>query len=448
MPPTSPPSRRPTAPCRIALALALPLTVACGAAPAPRALTASAAPTPLPQATAAAAEPTASGPPPRWADGAVFYEVFVRSFADSDGDGIGDLRGLTARLNYLNDGDPATEGDLGVEALWLMPVFESPSSHGYDVVDDQAIDREYGTDDDFDRLLAEAHRRGLRVIVDLVVDHSGQEMKDVAAHWLGRGLDGFRLDATRYLVEDGGGGLISNFDVPLAAAILAGVKSGDSGGIAAKLREMAKLYPPGALDAPFLTNHDRTRVATELGNDPARLKSAAAVLLTLPGAPFLYYGEEVGLQNGPGTGDESRRTPMPWDATPGGGFTTGTPWFDFAPGRDKANVAAQAGDPESLFTHYRRWIRLRQGSAALRHGGLRLLSAPSGGPLLAYLREHGAERALVLHNLGREAAAAGPFPVQSPAPLLVHPGAKLAGSDPEGWTVRLPAGGSGVWRVR
>jgi glycosidase len=427
--------------CRIALALSLPLTNACGAAPTPQAPPAPAAPAPLPQAAAAPADEPAAGPPPGWADGAVFYEVFVRSFADSDGDGIGDFRGLTSRLNYLNDGDPETAGDLGVEALWLMPVFESPSYHGDDVADDRAtIDREYGTDADFERFLAEAHRRGLRVIVDMVANPNDpavrEEMKTVAAYWLGRGLDGFRLDDT------------PNFNFPLAAAILAGVKSGDSGGIAAKLRERAGSSPAGTLDALFLTNHGMTRAATELEGDPARLKSAAAVLLTLPGAPFLYYGEEVGLQNGAGSADEFKRTPMPWDPTPGGGFTTGKPWVDFAPGRAKANVAVQAGDPESLFTHYRRWIRLRQGSAALRHGGLRLLSAPSGGPVLAYLREHGAERALVLHNLGREAAEAGPFPVQSPEPLLVHPEARLAGGGPEGWTVRLPAGASAVWRVR
>jgi alpha-amylase len=70
-----------------------------------------------------------------WWDDAVYYEVFVRSFSDSDGDGIGDLNGLTAKLDYLNDGDPATDEDLGVTCLWLMPIFESPSYHGYDVLD-------------------------------------------------------------------------------------------------------------------------------------------------------------------------------------------------------------------------------------------------------------------------------------------------------------------------
>jgi glycosidase len=124
-------------------------------------------------ATTLRAEPPAASPD--WARGAVFYEIFVRSFADSDGDGIGDLAGLTGRLDYLNDGDPGTAADLGVDALWLMPVFESPSYHGYDVVDYERIDREYGTLADFEKLLVEAHRRGIRVIVDLVMNHTSAQ---------------------------------------------------------------------------------------------------------------------------------------------------------------------------------------------------------------------------------------------------------------------------------
>ena len=111
---------------------------------------------------------------PWWRD-RVFYEVFVRSFADSDGDGIGDLRGLTERLDYLNDGDPATTDDLGVTGLWLMPVAESPSYHGYDVTDYTAIEPDYGTADDFQALMAAAHERGIEVIVDLVLNHTSVE---------------------------------------------------------------------------------------------------------------------------------------------------------------------------------------------------------------------------------------------------------------------------------
>lgn len=505
-----------------------------------------------------------------WARGAVFYEVFVRSFADANGDGIGDLAGLTSKLDYLNDGNPATTTDLGVDALWLMPVFDSPSYHGYDVVNYEAIEPDYGTAADFERLLAEAHKRGLRVIVDFVMNHTSsqnpwfqasaslppgpyrtwyvwrgdnpgwtqpwgrgpvwhesngafyygifwsgmpdlnfatpavrEEIERLAALWLGRGVDGFRLDATRHLFANGpgeeqndqpethvflkelsarvrrvapaavlvgenwtetpiiaryfgstaaiagGDELPMNFDFPLAAALVEGVKQGDAAGIAAKLAEIQALYPPGVNDAPFLTNHDMVRVATLLEGDPARLKSAAAILLTLPGAPFLYYGEEVGLLNGPGRDDQYKRTPMPWDASAGGGFTTGKPWFDFAPGKETANVAAQTGDPASLLSCYRRLIRARKASRALRLGSLELLSE-GPGPVLAYIRVEGRERVLVVHNLGDAASETGPLELRGrrAETLFATPGTPPPRRTRAGWTVRLPAGASGVWRLR
>ena len=92
--------------------------------------------------------------PDAWWHEAVFYHAFVRSFADSTegplaGDGIGDLRGMIERLDYLNDGDSETDTDLGVTAIWLMPIFESPSYHCYDVTDYTKIEPDYGTNEDF-----------------------------------------------------------------------------------------------------------------------------------------------------------------------------------------------------------------------------------------------------------------------------------------------------------
>ncbi|MFN8447873.1 MAG: alpha-amylase family glycosyl hydrolase [Anaerolineae bacterium] len=110
-----------------------------------------------------------------WWNDRVFYEIFVRSFYDSDGDGIGDLQGIIQKLDYLNDGDPTTTTDLGVTGLWLMPVAESPSYHGYDVTDYLMVEPDYGTDDDFKALIAAAHQRGIAVIVDLVVNHTSRE---------------------------------------------------------------------------------------------------------------------------------------------------------------------------------------------------------------------------------------------------------------------------------
>src|SRR5207245_3297824 len=139
--------------------------------------------------------------------------------------------------------------------------------------------------------------------------------------------------------------------------IVSGGKSCYASGIAGALLAMNADYPPGSIDAPFLTNHDQTRLATVLGNDAGKLRNAAAILLTLPGAPFLYYGEEVGLQNGPTSADESKRTPMPWSSS--GGFTTGTPWFPYATGLAVNNVASQTNDPGSLLSYYRNWIAAR-----------------------------------------------------------------------------------------
>jgi len=517
--------------------------------------------------------PADGAPAGAWWNGAVFYEVFVRSFKDSDGDGMGDLRGLIEKLDHLNDGDPATDTDLGVDAIWLMPVFESPSTHGYDVVDYDAVERDYGTLADLDALLSAAHARGMRVIVDLVVNHTSSqhpwfidsasgpsaakrgwyvwspndpgwkqpwdlygssstwyplggafyygvfwsgmpdldwrnpevrdEMKRIAGRWLARGVDGFRLDAVRYLVETSGGmgqvdtpqtlealrelyasarsaapdvALVGEawadtpviaryygstaavpggdvlpllFDFPLAEAILQGVSSGSAAGIAATLAEVRQTYPRGAADAPFLSNHDQQRAATRLGA-PARRGNAAAIYLTLPGSPFLYYGEEIGQENGPGANDEWKRAPMAWDGTPTAGFTSGTPWWPLAPGQATANVAAQTGDPGSLLSRYRRLIRARKSSAALRRGDLSLLTGTSGvQPALAYSLGLASETVLVAHNLTDAATTAGPFSIVGTSAEVVFSDAGASASCASGlWTVTLPARATGVWRLR
>lgn len=502
-----------------------------------------------------------------WANGAVFYEVFVRSFQDSNGDGKGDLAGLISRLDYLNDGKPETDADLGVDALWLMPVFASPSYHGYDTTDYERVNPDYGTNEDLTRLCSEAHRRGMHVIVDLVLNHTSNkhpwflesasgpdspkrdwyvwsptdlhwpqpwnaagntwhmkngawyyglfwagmpdlnlrtpavraEAKRLAALWIGRGVDGFRLDAARHLIEDGSGDgqndtpethafwkefaayvrsvrpdallvgeawtetakiapyygsteavpggdeLPLNFDFPLAKKLVEGVQMAESKSIAQTLREVADTYPPGATDVPFLTNHDMRRVASVLKGDAGKLRSAAAILLSLPGTPFLYYGEEIGLLNGNADPDEEKRTPMPWDGTAGGGFTTGKPWHGFAPGRDSTNVAAQTGDPGSLLSHYRRWIRARHASPALARGRLGILQGE--GPVLAFLRTQGSERVLVAHNLGPEREEVS-FQVDASRadPLLATDG---AAATRDAGTIRLvlPPYASGAFRL-
>lgn len=450
---------------------------------------------------------------PWWSD-RVFYEIFVRSFADSSSgplanDGIGDLQGLLEKLDYLNDGDPTTDSDLGVTGIWLMPVNPSPSYHGYDVTDYYGVNPEYGTTADLRRLLAECHRRGMRVIVDLVLNHSssqhprfqaalrgdaryrdwylfvpaehvpatrgpwGQQvwqqmngqhyygifwsgMPDlnyrnpevtaeayrVADHWLREiGVDGFRLDAIRHLIEDGdvmndtpetiawlqdfrrhvrdtrpdaltvgevwtstetvstyieAEALDLAFEFDLAVAILDAVKSGTKTKLVYALDNVVSSYPPGRF-ATLLTNHDQNRVASELGEDPARLSLAAALLLTAPGVPFLYYGEEIGqVGRKP---DEMIRNPMPWTAGTNGGFTgAARPWEPLQPGHGRRNVAAQTAEPGSLLSHYRRLIRLRQSEPALSRGDFASLET-GREDVIAWERSADGRRLVVVANL-------------------------------------------------
>jgi glycosidase len=502
-----------------------------------------------------------SVPNREWARGAVFYEIFVRSFADSDGDGKGDLNGLISKLDYLNDGNPATTTDLGVDAIWLMPIFQSPSYHGYDTTDYETIEKDYGSNADFQRFLAEAHRRGIRVILDFVMNHTSSEhpwfidsassptspkrdwyvwsatnpgwtqpwggnyptwylnlkngayyyavfwsgmpdlnyhtpevkaeMFRLARYWLAQGVDGYRLDATRYLVETGPGAGqadtpethqllkdfsaevrsvrpdavlvaentvdtptmatyfadgLSNFNFPLASSVVDGVNSGNANRIRQTLQDVIAAYPHGVIDAPFLTNHDQTRLATVLGNDPGKLRNAAAILLTLPGAPFLYYGEEVGLQNGPTSADESKRTPMPWNSS--GGFTTGPPWFGYAPGLAANNVASQTNDPRSLLSYYRNWIAARKRSAGLMKGDITPLE--TGTQILAFIRDSRDERVLVVHNLIGAFVDTGPMNVSATGFEKIY--ADMDVLDPTGttgaWRVILPPRSSGAWRIR
>lgn len=104
-----------------------------------------------------------------------FYEIFAYSFYDSNGDGIGDLKGITSKLDYLNDGDTKTTTDLGIEGIWLMPIMSSPSYHKYNVADYKSIDEAYGTMDDFKELLSEAHKRNINVIIDFVINHTSRK---------------------------------------------------------------------------------------------------------------------------------------------------------------------------------------------------------------------------------------------------------------------------------
>ena len=105
----------------------------------------------------------------------VFYHIFVGSFSDSNGDGIGDLRGIINRMDYINDGDPNSGVSLGAEGIWLSPIFVSPSYHKYDVVDYYQVDPKFGTNEDLKELIDLCHERGVKIILDMVINHSSNQ---------------------------------------------------------------------------------------------------------------------------------------------------------------------------------------------------------------------------------------------------------------------------------
>ncbi|MEF2966372.1 alpha-amylase family glycosyl hydrolase [Paenibacillus sp. M1] len=448
----------------------------------------------------------------------VFYEVFVRSFYDSDGDGIGDFKGLTEKLDYLNDGDPDTDDDLSVGGIWLMPINPSPSYHGYDVTDYRSINPDYGTLDDFKTFLDEAHKRGIKVIMDLVVNHTSkehpwfldaaknkdsryrdwyiwaedrnqqtggtsaagsgspwhsalgshymgifwegmpdlnfdnpevrEEMIATGRFWLEQGVDGFRLDAAKHIYEDlltdksqettdknvswwqefrsglaevnpdvylvgeiwdPSAALIANylddaldsgFNFGLAETIVQAAKTEKDNNIGFTLERTYGLYGEKSggkfVDATFLTNHDMNRVMTQLEGDTDHAKMAAGFLLTLPGNPFIYYGEEVGMLGA--KPDESIREPMQWYK--GGSGTGQTAWeaVNFNKGQAGLSVEEQAADPDSLLSHYRKLIRMRTAVPALKDGAI--AEYESGNPgVAAYLRLTEEQTVLVVHNL-------------------------------------------------
>ena len=496
--------------------------------------------------------PTVAPPPPTsspgWWTDRVFYEVFVRSFADSNGDGIGDLKGLTGRLDQLNDGNGATTGDLGITGLWLMPTFPSPSYHGYDVTDYTGVNPDYGSLADMRALVAAAHQRGIAVILDLPLNHTsdqnpwfvdsetpgsahdswyvwadspqgtgwnqdgkryyyaafGPDLPDLnvknpavtaeltkdASFWLDDvGVDGFRLDAAKYMIEDGpttqntpethawlgtfrkaveqkapGALLVGEvwdtspisssyvpadldmtFDFTVASGYVDAAGSGDASSVGRILARITTLYPTGGFGS-FLTNHDMNRVASTLGGDPAKLRLAAQMLLTGPGVPFIYYGEEIGM-----TGqkpDERIRTPMRWDTTtPAAGFSTHAPWETLSADPASTNVATEAADPGSLLSTYRDLIRLRGAHRALSDGTYADVAADLPG-VYAAVRAGAGETALVVTNVSDVTVAPtltldkGPL-CGTPAATIVFGGA--AGAQAAAPIV-TPAGGFAAYR--
>lgn len=447
-----------------------------------------------------------------WWNDRVFYEIFVRSFKDSSSgplanDGVGDIRGLIEKFDYLNDANPSTPSDLEIGGIWLMPMHPSPSYHGYDITDYYGIASQYGTPEDFRELIALCHKRNVKVVLDLVLNHTSNQhpwfqaafdpkdpkhnwyiwsdtkpdwkgawnqpvwhsvalaslgrggkrpaeqpgpfyfgmfsptmpdlnfrnpevtgqMFDVAKYWYTKyNVDGYRLDAIRHLIENGQvqentpetrewlrgfqtycksvnpdsftvgevwsstdvvssyipNQLDTAFEFDLAEAMIKAADTAERGPVDKALDHVLASYPPNQF-ATFLTNHDQTRVATKLKSNPGKARLAAQLLLTLPGIPFIYYGEELGL-----TGDkpdENLRTPMPWNTEPVAGFSLANAWR--APNADylTKNVDTLSKDSNSLLTVYRRYIQIRNDNPALQWGDYTKVMSDNPG-VLAFLR--------------------------------------------------------------
>jgi len=499
-------------------------------------------------ATGFAATPARPGDAAKAASG-VWYEIFVRSWYDTNGDGIGDLNGVTAKLDYLQK--------LGVSGIWLMPISPSPSYHGYDVTNYEAVNPQYGTLEDFRRLVKGAHARGIRVVIDMVANHSSNEnpwfvsaldpkspyrdwyiwadktndvdtpnafggqawhrakdgqfyesifdpampdlnydnaavrkkMIGIGQFWLKQGADGFRLDAARHiyvnLPSDVGNPesiakniawwdeyrkgldkvnphtylvgevtrdeaadiapylkpLDAAFNFPIAKQLIEVVKSERNLDLARTLAQTYATYDHVAgdamqKDAPFLSNHDQERVMSQLGGNPEHMRVAAALLMTLPGEPYIYYGEELGMR---GTKpDPDLRTPMRWDRTlDAHGEAT---WHATSPANGgPISVAAQDSDPHSLLNWYRMLIQWRIDIPALRAGGFAVYPQ-ADDQLVAWQRTDGADTVLVVHNLSGTAQIL-PLPADRFHELLRH---SRSDTTVAGGRVDLPPYGSAI----
>ena len=424
------------------------------------------------------------------------YEIFVYSFCDSDGDGIGDLNGIRSKLDYIED--------LGFDAIWLTPVHPSSTYHKYDVDDYYAIDPAFGTMEDYEALLKECHeRRGIRVYMDLVLNHTSEdnawfkaasdylhelssgaepdvseckyfdyynfsressggyapldgtdwyyearfwsempdlnlsseavrgEIRDILAFWLGKGVDGFRLDAVtyyiyadpeanveflRFLTEAGrsirpdcyfvgeawtdrntiaqlyASGIDSLFDFPFSgnegfiANIINGTyKASDYVKGMLLAQEAYSSANPDYVDAPFYTNHDMGRSAGYYAADDGPVtKMAYAMSLFMTGNSFVYYGEEIGMK---GAGkDENKRAPMYWSDDPDDpDMCAGPPDMDEFPMKF-SSAAEQMKDNLSLLTWFREVIRVRNAFPAIARGTTEGVDSLSDGNVAAFMR--------------------------------------------------------------
>lgn len=460
--------------------------------------------------------------PVRWPN-AVTYEIFVQSFYDSNQDSIGDFKGMTSKLDYLQD--------LGIEAVWLMPINPSPSYHKYDVTDYYGVHPDYGTMKEFKEFVSEAHKRNIKVVMDMVINHCSNEhpwfieaqnpdspyrdyfvwadMEEIKAEgklekeatgdsdnthqwnevgdqeelyyaffwggmpdlnydnpavrnevynigkfWLEEiGVDGFRLDAAKHIYPDYRAkdnhafwaefkqkmesfnpnvylvgevwadletqqpfaiGFTGLFNFDLAFTIMETVKNeevvsasihenawkvdqGSPVGMYNESIEAFQAVNPNFVNTTFLTNHDQNRVMSFLDNDEDKARLAASILLTLPGSPYIYYGEEIGMRGM--KPDELIREPFLWSKKDPGQ----TKWMEaeYSTPKTVQPLDEQMKDSTSMYHHYRNLIRYRRTSDIMSLGSAE--AKDFGDPsVLGFIRSYNDLEVLVIHNLSDE----------------------------------------------
>lgn len=483
----------------------------------------------------------------------VWYEIFVYSFCDSDGDGIGDLQGVISKLDYLQE--------LGITGIWLMPIHPSESYHKYDVDDYYAIDPDYGTMDDFEQLLAACDERGIKVIMDLVLNHTSNEhtwfqtaaeyvkslpegaepdasecpyvdyyffsrekmsgaqtlgggwyyegqfdsnmpdlnwgnealredIRDIMAFWLDKGVAGFRLDAAKEFYS---GTTTMNIEVLswiqqtatsidpdcyLVAEVWdsfstitqfyeSGITSifnyafGDTDGKIIKVlrgagkESVVSTYAtaletadsgysgsnPNYIDAPFLSNHDVGRIAGFVSQDECKTKLAGAMNVLMGGSAFIYYGEEIGMV---GSGnDPSKRAPMYWNAARDDGTTDPPPGCTLPEEYPFGSLEEQVDDDASIYNYYRQAIAIRNALPVISHGTVTAETALNVGCVSAQRKTWEDQSCIILFNINTEAADVdlSAYADWTLAAALSADGGEVA---LDGTTLHMPAYGTAV----
>ncbi|MBN3490352.1 hypothetical protein JV173_02370 [Acholeplasma equirhinis] len=439
----------------------------------------------------------------------IYYQVFIRSFADSDGDGVGDINGLTANLDYIKD--------LGATAIWMLPFNETDtdwnSYHGYRIKDYYKVNPEYGTMEDLENLIEEANKLDIKIVMDLVINHTSdthpwfmsakegvnspyrdwyiwtaantafesfaggmkdlnlnnpdvvQEIKDIMAFWVDKGIHGFRFDAAKHLfLGDPGSqpaqaqaknytflknlkdyvktinpdvffvgevfeyeyvaynqyyiGLDSLFDFYAAAQIWGKIGGGNQiYQLVSNIEKSFNTYKPydtNYVPSIFISNHDIDRIASRNefngANGLNKLKMAAQFMLTLPGSPHIYYGDEIGMKgvayggenpNGQGAiWDQYRRAPFLWGAS----NQYQTDWLMPYNGSNQgATVASSINDSNSLYTTYKTFANIRKDTPALMYGNYMKAWKDNSSFLQGFVRQYSttgfSQTVLVIHNI-------------------------------------------------